>query len=268
MKKYSVLFLAIFALACNKAGLETTDDVCTKMDDINFMKFCYANFDANGDGKVSMEEANAVKKFVCNNQQVASVKGIEYFSNIESLNLEYNQITALDLKSFHNLNYLSVRENGLKEIDLSKAPKLTFANVSFNYNLTSLDVSKNTELKMLVCERCSLTSLVLTPTLQSLYCGQNKLERLDLSNSASLSVISCKYNSLQSVDISATAWTSSAAEGRTDYYHTSWSSPCDSRDFFIHIRGITVYLNQAQYETLYFKKDYKSNYEPTVFEVK
>ena len=247
MRKCTVLLLAVFAVACNKTGLETTDDVCTKMDDINFMKFCYANFDANGDGKVSMGEANAVNSFVCKDQQVTSVKGIEYFSNIETLDLEYNQISALDLKFFH---------------------KLTFANISFNYELTSLDVSKNTELETLVCERCSLTSLILTPTLKTLYCAENKLERLDLSDSANLSIISCRYNSFQSIDISTTAWTSSSAEGRVIYYATSWSYPCDSRDYFVHMQGITVYLNRAQYESLYFKQDYKSNYKPTVFEVK
>ena len=42
--------------------LEEVDDVCTKMDDINFMKYCYDNFDVNKDGKVSMPEANAVKE--------------------------------------------------------------------------------------------------------------------------------------------------------------------------------------------------------------
>ena len=53
-------------MSCEKAEdtlpkLEAVDDVCTKMDDINFMKYCYDNFDVNKDGKVSMPEANAVK---------------------------------------------------------------------------------------------------------------------------------------------------------------------------------------------------------------
>ena len=53
-------------MSCEKAEdtlpkLEAVDDVCTKMDDINFMKCCYDYFDVNNDGKVSMSEANAVR---------------------------------------------------------------------------------------------------------------------------------------------------------------------------------------------------------------
>ncbi len=35
------------------SGLEEVDDVCTKMTDENFKEYCYKNFDADNDGKVS-----------------------------------------------------------------------------------------------------------------------------------------------------------------------------------------------------------------------
>ena len=62
--------------------LEDTDDVCTKMDDLNFMAYCYENFDVNNDAKVSMTEANAVTTIECNN--ATSFAGLEYFPNIKS----------------------------------------------------------------------------------------------------------------------------------------------------------------------------------------
>jgi len=39
------------------------DDVCTAMDDIDLMKWCYDHYDVNGDGKVSKTEAAAVRDF-------------------------------------------------------------------------------------------------------------------------------------------------------------------------------------------------------------
>lgn len=99
-------------MSCEKAEdtlpkLEAVDDVCTKMDDINFMKYCYDNFDVNKDGKVSMYEANAVKDIVDYDNifsKVVSFAGIEYFSNLESFSLgnEYNStlnLKTLDLRS-------------------------------------------------------------------------------------------------------------------------------------------------------------------------
>ena len=42
--------------------LPDPDDVCSCMDDVVFMQYCYENFDVNKDGKVSKTEANAVTK--------------------------------------------------------------------------------------------------------------------------------------------------------------------------------------------------------------
>lgn len=39
-------------------ALPDPDDVCSAMDDLNFMAYCYENFDVNKDGKVSVTEAN------------------------------------------------------------------------------------------------------------------------------------------------------------------------------------------------------------------
>ena len=43
-------------------ALPDPDDVCSAMDDLNFMAYCYENFDVNKDGKVSVTEANAAKE--------------------------------------------------------------------------------------------------------------------------------------------------------------------------------------------------------------
>lgn len=69
--------------------LNGLDDVCTAMDDIVFMQYCYENFDVNKDGKVSQAEANAVLELLLcdyeNRRNIISLKGIEYFLNLRAL---------------------------------------------------------------------------------------------------------------------------------------------------------------------------------------
>jgi len=79
-------------------ALPDPDDVCSAMDDLNFMAYCYENFDVNKDGKVSLVEANAVKKIDIQSKQIKSLKGIERFPNLESLLSCDNPIEELDLR--------------------------------------------------------------------------------------------------------------------------------------------------------------------------
>jgi len=79
-------------------ALPDPDDVCSVMDDLNFMAYCYENFDVNKDGKVSLVEANAVKKIDIQSKQIKSLKGIERFPNLESLLSCDNPIEELDLR--------------------------------------------------------------------------------------------------------------------------------------------------------------------------
>ena len=94
--------------------LPQVDDVCSQMDDPSFIALCKKNFDTNSDGKVSMEEASAVTELVFDSpypseesesrweydEPLKSLKGIEYFPNLEILVIEYHQVTSLDIS--HN----------------------------------------------------------------------------------------------------------------------------------------------------------------------
>ncbi|MBQ2729127.1 MAG: BACON domain-containing protein [Alistipes sp.] len=67
-------------------ALPALADVCTAMDDLGFMTWCYNNYDANTDGKVSMSEANAVWEMEFEvDYKLRSLKGIEYFTNLKKL---------------------------------------------------------------------------------------------------------------------------------------------------------------------------------------
>lgn len=98
-----------FLLSCSKEGpiiLEDVDDVCEQMNDINFMQFCYENYDVNGDGKVSMIEASAVSEMFIYDRDIKSLIGIEYFANLVCLDCSYNNLTSINLGNNSKLSIL------------------------------------------------------------------------------------------------------------------------------------------------------------------
>ena len=77
---------------------DNSDDVCTAMDDIHFMNYCYYNFDINKDGKVTRTEADAVRKIDITDLRVSSIRGIGYFSNLETFVGSENPLRKAELR--------------------------------------------------------------------------------------------------------------------------------------------------------------------------
>lgn len=166
-------------MSCEKAEdtlpkLEAVDDVCTKMDDINFTKYCYDKFDVNKDGKVSMKEANAVKVIFCSSS-VVSCAGIEYFSNLELLSIGGKPaIKTLDLCYNKCLNYLYIHN--------AKC-------------IQRLDLRPNTELKSAITiQKCiELVSVYLPKSIEKIptlaFDGCDKLSVVDMSQCVNLKEI-------------------------------------------------------------------------------
>ena len=227
MKATRILFYGLLCsitfVGCEKEHLDKVDDVCTKMDDIEFMRYCYDNFDVNHDGKVSMEEANAVKEIDLD-EGVSSLKGLEYFPNIEYLNC-WGGYTSLDLSkntklievvcsesALTNLNVsknaslveLHCGDTNLKSLDLSGCPNLEDLDCEGNYDLTSLDLSKNAKLIYLTCYSCNLTSIDVTKciNLSYIHCAHNQLSSLDVSFCPKLRELDCSNNRIKTLNLS------------------------------------------------------------------
>ena len=185
MKKF-VFYAAVmlFFAACSKdeeggmPSLPDPNDVCSAMDDIQFMEYCYTNFDVNDDGKVSKTEARAVQKMEIYGD-IKSLKGIEFFSNLTELDCDCS----------------------LTSLDISKNQKLILLDCSDN-QLTSLDLSKNTALETVMCDENKLTSININSGLKELWCHDNLLTSLNVSKGVDLITLSCDYNKLTSLDIS------------------------------------------------------------------
>jgi hypothetical protein len=73
-----------------------------------------------------------------------------------------------------------------------------------NNNITTLDLSKNTSLEILYCEKINLISLNITNTnaLRQVQCEHNRIASLDILNLHDLELLRCAGNLLDSLDVS------------------------------------------------------------------
>lgn len=148
--------------------LPDPNDVCSCMDDIIFMQYCYDNFDVNKDGKVSKIEALAVAKIDLTRLEIKTLTGISYFSNLEILNCkECYELTTVDLS-----NNLKIRIGYEMFYTCSKLSKIVLPNnileigASAFYGCSSLkniDIpDKVTEIGRSAFAGCeSLTSIII-----------------------------------------------------------------------------------------------------------
>ena len=87
MKKL-LLLIAVVAMVlpgCGKIEDQFNGDVCSLMEDITFMEYCYDNFDVNKDGLLSQEEASSVYVIDISGLDIYSLSGIEAFTRLEHI---------------------------------------------------------------------------------------------------------------------------------------------------------------------------------------
>ncbi len=118
--------------------------------------------------------------------------------NIYDLNI--SDLTGIEY--IYNLDYLDCRNNNISSINLSNNTELSTILCSTN-NLTILDVSTLTNLEELKCSENNLHSLDLSnnTNLTKLYCHNNQLDSLDLSNNTLLEVLILNSNNISSLNL-------------------------------------------------------------------
>ena len=118
-------------------------------------------------------------------------------------------VNAMDIKSLNGIEYFSAMTelrcygNQLTSLDVSKNSLLSILICDMN-KLTSLDVTKNTELTELTCQGNKLTSLDVTKNtvLKKLFCEYNNLTNIDVSNNPALTKLYCNNNQLTTLNLS------------------------------------------------------------------
>lgn len=87
--------------------------------DANFKSYLM-QFDKTKDGEISRQEALAVQDISCNNMNIESLEGIEFFTNLTKLNFSNNQVRRLDLSHNTKLASLNSRFNPLEWINFGE----------------------------------------------------------------------------------------------------------------------------------------------------
>lgn len=225
------------------AATETEDQICTvcgyKMADKTGLPIArefpdpvfqskVSIYDGDKDGYLSdaeLENLARVAQLIFTYSDLASLKGIEYFTGLEKLTCTGCKLTELDLSRNTKLVELDCSGNSLTELDLGQNTELVTLDCSYNqltslnvsksagletlkcgYNqLTALDVSANTELVTLDCddnENLKNLDVSRNTKLESLRCQSTGLKSLDVSGNPALKELECRYNEISSLDVS------------------------------------------------------------------
>lgn len=182
-------------------------------EDANFKAYLIANFDTDGDGEISKEEALAITKIIVGTKDIESLAGIEHMANLTELRCEGpwsvfepeeypGKLKTLDVSKNVNLTILYCGFNQLTSLDVTNNPKIEQLRCAGN-NLNSLDVSKNTELIEFEAYNNRLSSIDVSnnPELYYIDLTNNQIKSIDVSKNLKLGRITCSDNKLTSIDV-------------------------------------------------------------------
>ena len=177
---------------------------CIVIDEVNFPDGYIRNslLRADNDGVLTPAEIENKTSLGLYNTEITSFKGLEMFTNLKRLSIQYCQADFSALPAFPNLGDLNIYICQATTLDLSKYPALESLYCSSN-QLTTLDVSQCPNLKSLYCSKNQLTTLDVShnTALNILGCSANQLTALDLSYNAALAALDCSENQLTALDV-------------------------------------------------------------------
>lgn len=176
-------------------------DLFTVITDDAFLAYCQP-FDTDSDGVLSVAEAEQVKSInVTGYEDITSLEGITYFSELTSLQCAQTGIDTLSVVNLFELRTLDYSGTPIRTaVDLAACPKLTTLNCS-NTAITTLDVTRNPELAYLRCNNTPLSVLDVShcPELRELWCAHTRLQALDISLNEYLGRLEADPNPLLTV---------------------------------------------------------------------
>lgn len=150
---------------------------------------------------ITAGEVKNVTTLDVNGQLLTSLKGIEHFAELTSLNCLNNQLTSLVLSN-PKLTEVNCNANAITELNLSGCPVLSKLECQLN-SLGTLDLTGYRALTHLNCDYTGLTELNIgvCPTLTYLNCGDNELTSLDLSQNGALTFLAVSNTTLTELDL-------------------------------------------------------------------
>ena len=145
----------------------------TNFPDANFRSWLLENFP----GYIHEGHVNNWGVFNLSGKNISNLKGIEYFTNLSSLNISNNNLTSVDLSHNTNLEDLYCSNNQLTSLNLSNLTNLEILDCS-NNKLTTLYAYSFSELKTINCSYNTLLTYV--------YCYNDNLTSLNVTGCTAL----------------------------------------------------------------------------------
>lgn len=175
--------------------------------DANFRYYVGFFLDGDKNGYLSDTEIQSVTEINCSQMEIASLRGIEYFYNLISLNCSQNRLTELDLNKNVKLRTLYCAANSISYLYISGNTELTSL-ICGPYNpIQYLDLSGNPNLENLDCSNCDVYQLEIfgNPALKAVNCANNHLSSLFTVNNSALSDLRCQGNNIAVLDLANNA---------------------------------------------------------------
>ena len=175
--------------------------------------YIMTNFDTDRDGEISKEEAEAVKTIELTGSEIASIDGLEYFPNLESVDFYGSRLLSADfsicpaLKSLDvggsvglstlvlpaTLEYLNVTScSKLKKLDLTVCPELNELGAGYTGFVVAPDLSKNAKLESVSFGSIKFSTVDVSNNseLKSIYVGGDTFNKLDVTKNPKLESLS------------------------------------------------------------------------------
>ena len=142
------------------------------------------------------------------NASTVTIKEVEQLTKIDVSGTDYSGTikSMKGLEYFVNLEELNCNSNILTELNVSSLKKLKVLDCSINYSLTSINISQNTALTHFICEWCPITSIDVSQNIVLTHLdlrGTSQITKLDVSKNIALTYLVCTDNQVSSIDVSS-----------------------------------------------------------------
>lgn len=193
--------------------LDNTIHFADKVLERRLLAMTEPKIDADGDGKITFEEAAAVKELQLGFDLkpestvdcVTDITGLEYFTSLETLSLKFNKVSDIKpIEGISTLKVLILGENPISSINLDKLGELTDLRL-YGTNISEIDLTKTPKLESLYLQRTNVSKVDLTPLQsldQALLNKCSSLTELKASNLPSITRIDAVECNLKSFEIS------------------------------------------------------------------
>lgn len=199
------------AYAINAKGTAYSNELTfytpVTFEDKAFSDYMLGIGDADGDGRLSLEEAGDIREIELVSDGVESLLGIENCTSLTKLTCRGSfrgkgKLKAVDLSHFQGLEELDLSGNALSTLDLSANGKLRGARLGGN-SLVAVKLPESSALESLELEDNRLTDIHLAglPNLTELTLSSNSFESLRIEELPALTGLDLSGNRIVSTEL-------------------------------------------------------------------